>query len=176
MIKLDLAHAGSQRMYALVTFHQNKRVNALMGFCNFLILEPQGPRSAEAYNNIQHILHGGVLKDASGRNTIILSPKGDQENETLNLSISMTVLSAQKNKLTGMDMLEYEFKHIFSIAGELHKDKTNRSFFDKFYIDYFYKLAQTNNMSAFTRLVSASANNDEYNKWMSNNDQLVKRS
>ena len=173
-IKLDPKHASSQRMYALVTFHQNKRVNALMAFCNFLILEPQGPRSAEAFNNIQHILQGGVLKDASGRNTIVLSPKGDQENETLNLSISMTVLSAQKNKLTGMDLLEYEFKHIFMIAGELAEKKTDKSFFDKFYVDYFYKLAQTNYMPAFTRLVGASGNNDEYNKWMSNNDQLVK--
>jgi tetratricopeptide (TPR) repeat protein len=173
-IKLDPKHASSQRMYALVTFHQNKRVNALMAFCNFLMLEPQGPRSAEAYNNIQHILQGGVLKDASGRNTIIISPKGDQDNETLNLSISMTVLSAQKNKLTGMDLLEYEFKHIFMIAGELTEKKTDKSFFEKFYIDYFYKLAQNNNMPAFTRLVSASANNDEYNKWMGDNDQLVK--
>ncbi len=173
-IKLDPKHASSQRMYALVTFHQNKRVNALMAFCNFLILEPQGPRSAEAFNNIQHILQGGVLKDANGRNTIIISPKGDQENETLNLSISMTVLSAQKNKLTGMDLLEYEFKHIFMIAGELTEKKTDKSFFERFYVDYFYKLAQSNNIPAFTRLVSASANNDEYNKWMSDNDQLVK--
>lgn len=173
-IKLDPKHASSQRMYALVTFHQNKRVNALMAFCNFLMLEPQGPRSAEAYNNIQHILQGGVLKDASGRNTIIISPKGDQGNETLNLSISMTVLSAQKNKLTGMDLLEYEFKHIFMIAGELTEKKTDIGFFEKFYVDYFYKLAQSNNMPAFTRLISASSNNDEYNKWMSDNGQLVK--
>jgi Flp pilus assembly protein TadD len=173
-IRLDPKHASSQRMYALVTFHQNKRVNALMGFCNFLMLEPQGPRSAEAYNNIQHILQGGVLKDASGRNTIIISPKGDQDNETFNLSISMTVLSSQKKKMTGMNLLEYEFKNIFMITGELTKRKTDKSFFDKFYVDYFYRLAQTNNMPAFTRLVSASANNDEYNKWMSDNDQLVK--
>src|SRR6201996_2567262 len=129
-IKLDPKHASSQRMYALVAFHQNKRVNALMGFCNFLMLEPQGPRSAEAYNNIQHILQGGVLKDANGRNTIVLSPKGNQENETLNLAISMTVLSAQKNKLAGMELLEYEFKHIFIIAGELTEKKTDKTFFD----------------------------------------------
>jgi len=86
----------------------------------------------------------------------------------------MTVLSAQKNKLNGMQMLEYEFKHIFMIAGELGEKKTDKSFFNKFYIDYFYKLAQSNNMTAFTRLVSASANNDDYNKWMSDNENLVK--
>ncbi len=74
-IKLDPKHASSQRMYALVAFHQNKRIPALMAFCNFLMLEPQTARSAEAYNNIQHILQGGVLKDDKGNSTIMLSPQ-----------------------------------------------------------------------------------------------------
>jgi hypothetical protein len=86
----------------------------------------------------------------------------------------MIVLSAQKKKLAGMELLEYELKGIFTTAGEVYKDQTDKSFFEKFYADYFYKLAQTNNMPAFTRLVSASANNDEYTKWMGDNDQLVK--
>ena len=32
-IKRDSADAGSVRMYALATFHQNKRADALLGFC-----------------------------------------------------------------------------------------------------------------------------------------------
>ncbi|MGZ3836478.1 MAG: tetratricopeptide repeat protein [Mucilaginibacter sp.] len=173
-IKLDPKHAGSQRMYALVTFHQNKRVCALMGFCNFLLLEPNGPRSAEAFGNIQHILQGGILKDNNGGNTILLSPKGNKENETLNLAISMSVLSGQSKKLTGMDLLEYELKNIFSITSELSKKKIDRGFFDKFYADYFYQLTQSTNMPAFTRLISLSANPDANNKWMGENDKLVK--
>jgi len=173
-IKLDPKHASSQRLYALVTFHQNKRVNALLGFCSFILLEPSTPRTAEAYNNIQHILQGGVLKDANGRNTIILSPKGNQENETLNMSISMIVLSAQTKKLTGMALLEYELKSIFTIAEELSEKKTDQSFFDKFFVGYFYKLAKSDNMPAFTQFVSLSANKDANTKWMSDNEQLVK--
>ncbi len=48
-IKLDPEHANSQRLYGLVTFHQNKRAAALLGFCSFLLLESDGRRSAEAY-------------------------------------------------------------------------------------------------------------------------------
>ena len=173
-IKLDPKHAGSQRMYALVTFHQNKRVCALLGFCSFLLLEPQGPRSAEAFTNIQHILQGGVIKDAGGGNTIQLSPKDNEETQTLNLAISMTALAAQKQKLTGMALLEFEFKHIFAITGELSEKKTDKSFFDKFYADFFYKLSQTNNMPAFTRLMSLTANREENTKWMAENDAQVK--
>jgi len=173
-IKLDPKHAGSLRMYALVTFHQNKRVNALMGFCSFLLLNPQSPQAAEAFGNIQHILQGGVLKDANGKNTIMLSPKGNQESQTMNLAISMSVLAGQNKKLTGMDLLEYELKSIFTIDGETSEKKTDKDFYDKFFVDYFYKLAKSDNMPAFTRLVSLSTNKDVNTKWMSEHDDQVK--
>jgi tetratricopeptide (TPR) repeat protein len=174
-IKLDPKHGSSLRMYALVTFHQNKRVNALMGFCSFLLLNPQSPQAAEAFGNIQHILQGGVLKDANGKTTILLSPKGDKENESMNLAISMSVLSGQNKKLTGMDLLEYELKSIFTIAGESAEKNTDKTFFDKFFVDYFYKLAKSDNMPAFTRLMSLSANKEANGKWISENDQLKKQ-
>lgn len=145
-----------------------------MGFCSFLLLEPQSSRSAEAFTNIQHILQGGMLRDANGSTSIQISPRDNQENSTLNLSISMTVLSGQSKKLAGMELLEYEFKHIFSIADELAEKKTDKGFFDKFYVDYFYKLAQSPNMPAFTRRMSLSANKDENTKWINDNDSLVK--
>ena len=173
-IKLDPKHASSQRLYALVTFHQNKRINALLGFCSFILLEPNSQRSAEAYNNIQHILQGGVLKDANGKNTIMLSPKDEKENGAANLAISMIVLSGQSKKLAGMDLLEYELKSIFTIAGEMGEKKTDKDFYDKFFVDYFYKLAKSDNMPAFTRLVSLSANKNTNTKWMSDNDKKVK--
>jgi tetratricopeptide (TPR) repeat protein len=174
-IKLDPKHGSSLRMYALVTFHQNKRVNALMAFCSFLLLSPQSPQAAEAFGNIQHILQGGVLKDGSGGNTIIISSKVNQENEAMNLAVSRSVLSGQNKKLTGMYLLEYELKSIFTIARESSENNTDKTFFDKFFVDYFYKLAKSDNMPAFTRLVSLSANKDANTKWMSENDPLVKQ-
>ena len=173
-LKLDPKHLGSLRMYALVTFHQNKRVNALMGFCSFLELAPKGAASAEAFGNMEHILQGGVLKDGSGRSTIMLSPKDNQDSQVLNLAISVTAVSGQNKKLTGMDLLEYQLKSIFTIAGESSEKKADKDFFDKFFVDYFYKLAKTGNMPAFTRLVSLSAFTDANTKWMSENDKQVK--
>jgi tetratricopeptide (TPR) repeat protein len=163
-IKLDPKHASSQRMYALVTFHQNKRVNALLAFCSFIMLEPNTPRSAEAYTNIQSILKGGVLKDATTAPTDIAT----------NSIIQNVVSSAKSKAMPPMDALEYELKAIFTKAGELSKQKTDKDFFEKFYAEYFYKIAQTDNLTAFTRLVSLSANKDENTKWMADHDQLVK--
>jgi tetratricopeptide (TPR) repeat protein len=164
-IKHDPKNASSQRLYALVTFHQNKRANALMGFCSFILLEPTGPRAAEAYANIQHILQGGVLKDANGNTSIAFYGKDDKETGTLNTSISLAVVSAQNKKLTGIAQLEYELKTIFLVAGELSAKKTDKTFFDHFFIDYFYQLAQSSYMPAFTHTITLTDRTEANAAW-----------
>lgn len=172
-IKHDPKNASSQRLYALVTFHQNKRVNALLGFCSFLLLEPTGPRAAEAYGNIQHIIQGGILTDNKGNKVIPFSPQQDKEINALNLGISLVVQSAQAKKLSGTNLLEYELKGIFNLSGQLAEKKTDKSFFDNFFAAYFYKLAQSNNMPAFTQTVVLAHNNTESAAWASQNPQQV---
>ncbi len=151
-IKLDPKHTNSQRMYALVTFHQNKRVNALLGFCSFLLLEPNTPRSAEAFTNIQSILKGGALKE-DGINPAKISPKEETDIKLLNMCIQVAVTNAQKQKLAGADLLEEELKSIFVTADKII-EKPEKDFFDKFYADYFFKLSQSGNMSSFAKMVS----------------------
>ena len=168
-MKHNPKNASSQRLYALVCFHQNKRGNALAALCTFLMLEPTGPRAAEAFTNIQSILKGGVLRDPNGSMTIPVSATDDKETGTLNLAISITTAAAQTKKLTGVDLLEEEFKGIFSIYGQLAEKKTDKTFFDKFFADYLYKLVQSGNLPAFTRTASLSAFHDENAKWLKDN-------
>jgi len=160
-VKHDPKNASSQRLYALVTFHQNKRANALMGFCSFILLEPTGQRAAEAYANIQHIIQGGALKNPNGGATITISPKDDKETGSLNLGITLVVQASQSKNLKGVDLLEYQLKSIFTLAGQLSEKKTEKTFFDQFYADYFYKLAQTANMPAFTRVIALTGTKED---------------
>jgi Tfp pilus assembly protein PilF len=167
-IKRDPKHAGSHRLYALVAFHQNKRVNALLGFCSFLLLELGGQRATEAYGNMQHILQGGTL--AGDKNNVI---KDDKETSTLNNGIALSVTSAKLKKLTSVALLEYQLKSIFMFAGELSQKKTDKSFYDHFFATYFYKLAQSNNMLAFAHHVSAAASLQENAKWAIDHPEQV---
>jgi tetratricopeptide (TPR) repeat protein len=172
-IKHNPKNAGSQRLYALVTFHQNKRVNALLGFCSFLLLEPTGPRAAEAYGNIQHIMQGGVLTDNKGNAAVAFSPQQDKEISALNLGISLVVQSGQSKKLSGANLLEYELKGIFALVGQLSEKKTDKGFFDIFFVAYFYKLAQSNNMPAFTRAIILANSKTDSSAWVNDNAQQV---
>jgi tetratricopeptide (TPR) repeat protein len=164
-IKRNPKHASSQRLYALVTFHQNKRANALLGLCSFILLEPTGPRAAEAYGNIQHIIQGGVLTDDKGKNTIVVSTTDQKETSTLNLGISMAVLSGKTKNLTGVNLLEYQLKAIFALAGQLSEKKTEKTFFDNYFVAYFYKLSQSNNMAALTHTITLTDKTIDNAKW-----------
>jgi tetratricopeptide (TPR) repeat protein len=160
-------HASSQRLYALVNFHLNKRANALLGLCSFLLLEPTGARATEAYANIQHIMQGGVLTVESKKDTTMaISTADEKEMKTLNLGIQLATSSAKAKNLTGADLLEYQLKNIFAFAGDMSQKKADKSFFDKFFVGYFYKLSQSNHMPAFAHTIGL-VNNPKESVWLS---------
>ncbi|MDP9076964.1 MAG: tetratricopeptide repeat protein [Bacteroidota bacterium] len=168
-IKLDPKHASSQRMYALVSFHQNKRAQALLGFCSFILLEPNTARSAEAYGNIQHILQGGALKPELGE---MVSHAIEANVNALNQSITQAVAEFGKRRYASQgDLLAAELKAIFTNIGQLTEKQIGNDFFRKYMAAYFYQLAQSPNISAFAMLISSSL--PESAEWIKDNPQLM---
>lgn len=169
-IKLDVKHANSQRLYALVAFHQNKRMNALLGLCSFLLTDPNSPRAEEAYTNIQSILKGGVLKGADTKELTTVEAK---EAAALNSSITTVINSPAAQKLSGVPLLEYQLKSIFTFAGQAANKKPVKNFFDNFLIAYFFKMAQNGHSEALAQLISKSADKAAYKKWTQANPTKV---
>jgi len=168
-IKLDPKHASTQRMYALVSFHQNKRAQALLGFCSFILLEPNTARSAEAYGNIQHILQGGNLKPEPGE----IAPHAIEANtNALNEAITQALAYYRNKKLDSPgNLLTARLTATFISLGKMAEKQSGNDFFRKNMAAYFYQLAQSPNMPAFARLVSSST--PESAQWIKNNPQPI---
>jgi tetratricopeptide (TPR) repeat protein len=151
-IKLDPKHANSQRLYGLVTFHQNKRLNALMAFCSFLFLEPNGSKSEEARTNLQSILKGGMLK---GEKPVTGKAKStdEKDKEFYNFCITVAITKGQNQNLTGTALLEYELKSIFIAAAKMDINP-KKDFFYNFYVDFFCKLTQSGNVPGLAKLIA----------------------
>jgi tetratricopeptide (TPR) repeat protein len=164
-IKLDPKHANSQRLYGLVTFHQNKRAAALMGFCSYLLLEPEGPRSDEAYANMQSILKGGILKTEEA--------KAEASTIFLNRALNAAIAKA-KPGLTPAEVLENQLKSIFEAVGQLAEKQAGNDFFRHYYADFFYSLSKTANMPAFARLMGLSADKEANKQWLQQNEDKRK--
>ncbi|MGY3214422.1 tetratricopeptide repeat protein [Mucilaginibacter sp. HD30] len=169
-IKLDVKHANSQRLYALVAFHQNKRMNALLGLCSFLLTDPNSPRAEEAYSNMQSILKGGVLK---GADTKELTTAEAKEADALNAGIKTIINSPAAQKLSGVSLLEYQLKNIFSFAGQATTKKVTKTFFDSFFVIFLNNLAQSGHVEALAQLISKGADEAAYEKWKQANPAKV---
>jgi tetratricopeptide (TPR) repeat protein len=168
-IKPDPKHAGTQRMYALVSFHQNKRAQALLGFCSFILLEPNTARSAEAYGNIQHILQGGALKPEPGE---MVSHALEVNTNALNQAITQAIADFIRKKYDSPgNLLTARLTATFISLGKLAEKQTGNDFFRKYMAAYFYQLAQSPNMPAFARLISSGT--PESAKWIKDNQQQM---
>jgi tetratricopeptide (TPR) repeat protein len=168
-LKLDPKQAGTQRMYALVSFHQNKRAQALLGFCSFILLEPATARSSEAYGNIQHILQGGPLKPEPGE---MAQHAVDANTNALNQAITQAVADFGKRRYASAgDLLAAELKAIFINIGQLSEKQSGNDFFRTHFASNFYRLAQSPNMPAFARLMSSRT--PESAKWIKDNQQQM---
>jgi tetratricopeptide (TPR) repeat protein len=143
-IARDSADAGSVRMYALSAFHQNKRADALLGFCRFLQLEPNTPRSKEAFGNLQNILQKGTLPPEPGyQPTPAVKAEALAQNKVINevLAGFMTRKYASQTAL-----LTAQLKELFTAFGDGYM-----------FAAYFNKLAQTDNLPAFVRVINQSS-------------------
>jgi TPR repeat len=171
-IKLDPKHASSQRIYALATYAQGKRGESLLGWCSFLLLEPQTQRSSEAYHYVKKIINYGINKTAETKITLSINPK---DTASADLLMPMAVLSAtlDKKNLTPVDSLSLQLTSLFAIS-ESFGPKTKDTFYQSFYADYFKNLTAAGNAPAFARFISISAYPDDNLQWFKDNDAKLK--
>jgi tetratricopeptide (TPR) repeat protein len=142
-IKRDSADAGSVRMYALSAFHQNKRVDALLGFCRFLQLEPNTPRSKEAFGNLQNILQKGTLPPEPGyQPPPTVKAEALAQNKIINKVLAGFITRKYASQTA---LLTAQLKELFSAFGDGYM-----------FGAYFSKLAQTDNFPVFVRVISQS--------------------
>ncbi|MET3977662.1 tetratricopeptide (TPR) repeat protein [Mucilaginibacter sp. UYP25] len=147
-IKRDSMDAGSTRMYALVTFHENKRADAVLGFCRFLQLEPNSTRSKEAFGNLQNMLQRGTLEAEVGYiPTATTKAEAFAQNKTITKALAgfMTRKYASPTALLTAQLKEL-FAAFAITPGKQYK-----------YAQFFYKLSQTDNFDTFVRVISQTA-------------------
>lgn len=143
-VKRDSTDAGSVRMYALTTFHENKRAEALLGFCRFLQLEPNTTRSKEAFGNLQNILQRGTLPVEAG-----YQPTSTVKTEAFNQNKRITKVLAgfmTRKYASQTALLSTQLKELFTAFGDKYR-----------YAAYYNKLSQTDNFEAFVRVISQSS-------------------
>ncbi|WP_342645280.1 tetratricopeptide repeat protein [Mucilaginibacter sp. CSA2-8R] len=183
-LSLDHSAAPSMRLYALVTFHQNKRAPALLGLLTFLWMEPTGTHAAEANENMQHILDGSVLKPDPGTQPVRLSTS----HATLNAAIIKAVNTVAQQKPAASDVFAQQLKYILIALNQQGNGQIAGSAFTSQLLSFYYNLAQSPHINAFAHYIKQGVSKTDLawvtahpqqllalKEWVKNNGQPIIR-
>ena len=166
----DPNHASGHNLYAsLMAKNPETKIDAILAYCNFLILEPTSARSATSFIELKKLLGSGVAKSDKG-NEITLSNGTDVDRNAANLAISLSDVASLIPGLSENEKLGQQLKSIFSIVGELAEKKASKDFFWTYYADYFGKIGKSEYMPMVAHIIGFTANQEENRKWITAND------
>jgi predicted O-linked N-acetylglucosamine transferase (SPINDLY family) len=169
-LKRNPAHASSHNLYAgLMELNPETKIDAVLAYCNFLLLEPTSERSITSFKNLQRLLGIGSEK-TTAKNEINIGSGKDAQRNAANLTVGMSGMAV--GLIPGQsetDKLQEQLKMIFSSAGELSEKNTNKDFFWSYYADYFGKVAKTAFMPIIAHVIGFTANKEENQKWIQDN-------
>jgi tetratricopeptide (TPR) repeat protein len=168
-VKLEPKHASSQRIFALASNRQNKLGQSLLGWCSFLLIEPQTKRSTEALGYVKAIINNGVKKTGEKSVSITIN-ENDLSSSNLMMPLSVTNATSGKKNLSATDSLTLQLTSLFELSHLITGDK-EKPFIASYYSDFFEKLAKSGNMPAFARYISLSAYKDENLAWFKEHDK-----
>lgn len=172
-IKLNPGHPSSHLILAYLNYDKGKRIESVLPLYHFLMLEPNSPRAEQALNVLHGLLEKGVSKDGDKNVNITLSVS-KEEDDFGAAEMMMSLLEASKNleENEGKTSEELFFENsvsMFKILGEL-KDKKKKGFWWNFYVPYFYKMAQDDQVETMAYLIQLSSQKEPVLNWLRTNE------
>ncbi|MCJ8164654.1 tetratricopeptide repeat protein [Pontibacter sp. E15-1] len=172
-IQLRPSHASSHLLLAYTMQAQHNRVQSLLAYYNFLLLEPNSERASTAFQDMQRMQNEGVSK--SGENTIHLTVRPDQlENspfsaaDLLLSAMQATNISDEKKGKSEEELFYNNTASFFSILKELKKEE--QGFWWSYYVDFFHDMDAQGNTEAFCYYIGQS---EAAKKWEAKHPEKI---
>lgn len=170
-IELNPSHAGSHYLLAYISEQANKRVQAILSYYFFLMLENDSERSLNAINSLVRLQQQSVSKNDDNKFSILIDPRNsDTDLASIELAIAMATTSNELLK-QGSEQATFlnSTRLLFGILSETKIAEEN--FWLEFYANFFAKLHQNGHTEAFTHHVyKVSSQQSEI--WLNDNADI----
>ncbi len=173
-IEIYPAHASSHLLLAYIMFAQGERIQSMLPLYYFLLLEPEGERSAAAYDLLKNLWNQGVRQ--KGQRDIQLVQAGYKYDDFASSELSISLIKAAENLENNSKEATYDFNSLlvqfahrnqsfFKILEEASRDKNG--FWWDFYVNFFSKLQNNKLSEPFSYYISTSRYNTDVLLWIS---------
>lgn len=165
-------HPSSHLALSTIVQAKEEQIKSLLPLYYFLMLEPNSQRSKINYIKVREMLIQGVTQKDEKNVDVKTVSDTSSSNEfsgaemMVSLRAAARYAAANRNK-SDMQIFVESTRGIFSILGEMKKDKTG--FWWDIYVARFNDLVATNNYEAFCYYISKSINADDVKKWIADN-------
>lgn len=154
-IELDPGYSTSHLLMGFLQFNKNNRVQALLSYHYFLLLEPESDRAEGVFYDINNIMGGNVSVGKDDPKSINISLSANLNSEFSASELLLALLVAQNNEEKNKDKAPEElFIHnttrFFQHLGEMRANKINpEGIYWNLYIPFFERLAASDHMPAY---------------------------
>ncbi len=173
-IEIYPAHTSSHILLAYIMFAQGERIQSMLPLYYFLLLEPEGDRSAAAYELLNNLWNQGLRQ--KGQRDIQLVQAGYKYADFASSELSISLIKSAENMennnkeaTLNSNSLLVQFAQrnqaFFKILEEASLDKNG--FWWDFYVNFFSKLQNNKLTEPFSYYISTSRYNTDVLLWIS---------
>jgi tetratricopeptide (TPR) repeat protein len=177
-VRLNPQHASSHNAIARIAAANGQRIPALLAFCRFLALEPEGKRAKENLNLLQSIISQNVERKSDSSTTIYLSEKtlddagrkrkrGEDKFGTIDMILTMTTALDYDGKYKNELPAERLARKLTSVFGSLGgTSKGSGGFFRSYYAPYFAEMDREHLVDVFAHIALTSTGDETVLQWL----------
>lgn len=185
-VLLNPRHPGSHNALARISRIKNMRIPALLAYCRFFVLEPEGSRARENLASVQEIMNGSATQTGKNAVTINIDPamlKDTTEDgariencfSTTDLLLSLTSALDYDKKNKKNSEVEQFIRKLETVCSTLKEtQKDNFGFYWEYYVPYFVEMNDKNYLETFAYLVFASSDDSGVSKWLKTHETELK--
>ena len=173
-LQLNPTHNTSNYLLGIIKMEQGRRIESMLAFHFFLLLEPNTQRSKEALSRLDRLMNAGITKKDEKNieiNIRSLGAKDDFSSANLMLSLLGASNRTEENKDKSKQQLFYEnTKSLFSVLNEQKEGKTGLWW--DLYVNFYSSLLDSGHMEAYCYHITQQQGDAEQ-KWVTENEEKM---
>lgn len=180
---LNYLHGSSHYSLGAMEAIKNNRINALLAYSYFLMIEPQGERAKYALSIVKKIMKGNIKKTGEQSFTINIQVSDTTDKSNFSMVELMLDLNASLDsseqikdlKLTEVNSFIRKFDMVCSSMSTGVDDNDRTGFYWEFYAPLFVEMNSKNFVEPFSYLIFFSSDDDDVENWIKENEEEIKK-
>ncbi len=181
-LKLKPLHASSHQFSGRIMASSN-RIASILSFFSFLVIEPQGDRAKQNYQDLTKLVLQGISTTNDGKNVNInidasvldkSKKKTDDNFASAELLFSMSSALDNDEKFKDENAGARLFRKMESLVSMLKEQKSGGSgFYWKFYVPFFIEMKDKDQLETACYLATVNADDAAVMKWLGDNKEKI---